>query len=65
MHLTLEEAAQRLGKTVRQVRYLIQTGALRADKSSGRWRIDAADLPLSEPQRAASWLRSSSFVTPP
>jgi excisionase family DNA binding protein len=53
MHLTLEEAAQRLGKTVRQVRYLIQTGALRADKSSGRWRIDAADLPLSEPQRAA------------
>ena len=35
------------------MRYLIQTGALRANKTGGRWLIDAADLPLSEPQRAA------------
>jgi len=53
MQLSLEQAAERLGKSVRQVRYLIQTGALRAAKTGGRWLIEAADLPLSEPQRAA------------
>jgi excisionase family DNA binding protein len=53
MQLSLEQAAERLGKSVRQVRYLIQTGALRANKTGGRWLIEAADLPLSEPQRAA------------
>jgi len=46
MQLSLEQAAERLGKSVRQVRYLIQTGALRANKTGGRWLIDAADLPL-------------------
>ncbi len=53
MQLTLQQAAERLGKSVRQVRYLIQKGWLRANKSGGRWLIEAADLPLSEPQRAA------------
>jgi len=53
MQLSIQQAAERLGKSVRQVRYLIQTGALHATKSGGRWLIDAADLPLSEPQRAA------------
>ncbi len=53
MQLSLEQAAERLGKSVRQWRYLIHTHALRANKAGGRWLIDAADLPLSEPQRAA------------
>ena len=53
MQLSLQEAAERLGKSVRQVRYMIQNGHLRAVKSGGRWSIDAADLPLSPPQRAA------------
>jgi excisionase family DNA binding protein len=53
MQLSLQQAAERLGKSVRQVRYLIQTGALPAQKSGGRWLIAAADLPLSEGQRAA------------
>lgn len=53
MQLTLEQAAERLGKSVRQVRYLIKTGGLRAVKAGPRWLIDAADLPLSDGQRAA------------
>jgi hypothetical protein len=46
MQLILEQAAERLGKSVRQVRYLIQTG--------GRWLIEAAVLPLSAPQGAGA-----------
>jgi excisionase family DNA binding protein len=61
MQLSLEQAAQRLGKSVRQVRYLIQTGALRAAKTGGRWLIDAADLPLSAPQRAAVGRRETAL----
>ncbi len=53
MQLSIEQAAERLGKSVRQVRYLIQSGVLHATKIGGRWLIAAADLPLSEPQRAA------------
>jgi len=53
MDLTLEEAATRLGKTVRQVRYLIQTERLPARKFGGRWVIKSGDLSLSEEQRHA------------
>jgi len=61
MQLSLQQAAERLGKSVRQVRYLIQTGALPARKSGGRWLIAAADLPLSESQRAAVGRRESAL----
>ena len=53
MRITIDEAAARLGKSARQVRYLIQNGGLGANKVNGRWLIEADDLPLSEPQRAA------------
>jgi hypothetical protein len=53
MLLSLEQAAERLGKTTRQVRYLIKQGRLPAQKQAGRWMIDADDLPLSDPQKAA------------
>jgi excisionase family DNA binding protein len=53
MQLGIEEAAKRLGKSARQMRYLIQTGQLPAKKTGGRWLIEAQDLPLSEKQRAA------------
>ncbi|MCI0666941.1 MAG: helix-turn-helix domain-containing protein [Methylococcaceae bacterium] len=54
MNLTLDEAAIRLGKSKRQVRYLIDTGKLPAKKSAGRWFIDSNDLPLSEGQQSAA-----------
>jgi hypothetical protein len=54
MLLTLEEAAARLGKSVRQIRYMIQCGNLRAEKRAGRWFVDLRDPDLpSGPQAAA------------
>lgn len=53
MVLSLAEAARLLGKSERQVRYLIQTGQLAAKKHQGRWRIRREDLPLSEGQERA------------
>lgn len=47
MQLTLDEAATQLGKTVRQVRYMIQQGKLPAKKVGGRWFIASKDLPKS------------------
>ena len=48
MILSLTDAARLLGKTPRQVRYLIQHGDLPAEKVNGRWHVKRADLPLSE-----------------
>ena len=53
MMLTLHQAGDALGKTPRQIRYLIEQGGLKAAKREGRWMIDSEDLPLSEGQRAA------------
>ena len=53
MKLTLEQAAVRLGKSERQIRYLIQSGKLVAEKVGGRWLIDSEQLPLSDGQRLA------------
>ena len=44
MQLTLSEAAAVLGKSERQVRYLISQGKLGASKSAGRWVIDSGKL---------------------
>jgi len=53
MLISLSEAATILGKTERQVRYLIKTGRLSARKAANRWLIDDTDLPLSDGQRRA------------
>ncbi len=44
MELTLKEAAQRLGRSVRQIRYLIEQGRLKAHKRGGVWFVDPATL---------------------
>lgn len=59
MNLSLNQAAERLGKTRRQIRYLIQQGKLPARKDGGRWVVDAADLPLSAAQQAAGARRDA------
>lgn len=51
MQLTLEQTATRLGKSKRQVLYLIQTNRLPAEKVAGRWSIESDSLPLSEGQQ--------------
>ncbi len=53
MNLTLDEAAARLGKSPRQVRYMINAGRLEAAKFGGRWMIDSDHLDLSEAQQQA------------
>lgn len=46
MDVSLDEAAVLLGKSARQVRYLIQQGRLTAKKDGSRWVIRREDLPL-------------------
>ncbi len=53
MHLTVDQAAARLGKSARQIRYLIKARQLPARKFGGRWVIDSEDLNLSEGQTRA------------
>ncbi len=53
MDLSLSEAARLLGKSDRQVRYLIRAGTLPARKKNGRWIVRRDDLPLSDKQERA------------
>ncbi len=53
MKLNLSQAAERLGKTRRQIRYMIQQGRLKAGKDGGRWVVDSDDLPLTDAGQAA------------
>jgi hypothetical protein len=52
MELSLTEAAHLLGKTERQIRYLLRNGSLRGRKDGPRWLVDRDSLPLTEAQRA-------------
>jgi len=61
MDLTLDQAAALLGKTARQVRYMIQQGRLPARKSGKRWLIADADLPRSAGQVAAASRREGAL----
>lgn len=53
MDLSLAEAARLLGKSERQLRYLIKTGKLPARKVEGRWRLVREELPLTPGQERA------------
>ena len=57
MKLSLQEAAALIGKTPRQIRYLIKTGKVSAQKKKGRWVIESTSLPLSEGQSKAAAAR--------
>ena len=46
MHLSIQQAATLLGKTRRQVIYLIEQQRLAARKEGGRWVIEKDDLAL-------------------
>ncbi|MCB9795822.1 MAG: hypothetical protein H6741_24260 [Alphaproteobacteria bacterium] len=54
MELSLSDAARLLGKTPRQLRYLIKMGKVPATKAdNGRWVLKSEELPLSEGQLRA------------
>ncbi len=52
--LSLSEAARLLGKSDRQLRYLIAKGEIRARKVGRQWRLRRRDLPLSKGQEKAA-----------
>lgn len=54
MELSLEEAAAQLGKSARQVRYMIRNKTLPARKVGGRWLVTTDALPRSEGQQQAA-----------
>ena len=58
MELTVQEAARILGKSERQVRYLIRTSKLPASKRDGQWRISRGDLPSRPGQERAQQLKA-------
>jgi len=62
MQLNLEQAADRLGQSVRQVRYLIQSGVLPAAKTGGRRLIAAAAF--SFPRASSAGVKSSLTSSP-
>ncbi len=51
MQLSVTNVATVLGKSSRQVRYMIQQGQLKAVREGKGWRIDADSLPLGEAER--------------
>lgn len=53
MEVSLNEAAVLMGKTPRQVRYLLQQAKITARKVDNVWVIDAESLPLNDAQKAA------------
>jgi len=53
MELTLDEAALLTGRTVRQIRYLVEKGRIPARRDGARWLVDRADLPAPRPILAA------------
>lgn len=54
MKLSIDQAATRLGKTHRQVRYLIQKGKLPAEKIGGRWMVEIEQTDNKAPARQAA-----------
>ncbi len=52
MKLSISEVATVLGKSERQVRYLIRKGELRAVKEGKKWAVASDDLPLDEGRKA-------------
>ncbi len=51
--LSLSEAARLLGKSERQLRYLISNGRIKARKVGRQWSLRRSDLPLSDGQEKA------------
>ncbi len=54
MELTISEAAHLIGKSNRQIRYLIKNGKLPAHKRGGQWFVKRSELPLTQAQAMAA-----------
>ena len=61
MQLTLNETAARLGKSVRQIRYMITQNRLPAQRDGKRWLVNEDDLPESAAQNRVGKKRRQRF----
>jgi len=61
MKLSLSQAAEKLGKTRRQIRYMIQQQRLPARKDGGRWVVDSEALPQSDEAQASRTRQEAGF----
>ena len=59
MQLSLEQAAEALGKNRRQIKYLIEQGRLPAIKIGGRWVIEREDLQMDEATQQRSSVKQA------
>lgn len=62
MKLSLTEAARLLGKSPRQLRYLMKTGALKGEKLEGRWVFDESTLPVSPAREKARQVKAEELT---
>jgi len=63
MQLSLDQTAVVLGKSVRQIRYMIQQGKLPAKKVNGRWVVERNALPRQGDQKHAATRRQHALRT--
>ena len=61
MELTLDEVATLLGKSDRQIRYMIEQETLPAVKKGKRWMIREEDIPQSHKQSYVANQRKKRF----
>lgn len=61
MPLSLQDAVQILGKTRRQMLYMIEHGHLPAKKVGGRWVIERADLQVDDAVQQRTSLKQARF----
>lgn len=59
MELSLTDAARLLGKSERQVRYMVKTGRLEGRKDGARWVFERDALPLGPGQERAREIKAS------
>src|SRR5437870_3594884 len=61
MQLSLQQTADILGKTRRQVLYMIEQGKLQAKKAGGRWVVDRTDLQVDEARQQRASQQQARF----
>jgi excisionase family DNA binding protein len=61
MQLSLQEAMQILGKTRRQVLYMIDQGRLPARKVGSRWVVERADMQVDEAVQQRTFQKQARF----
>lgn len=62
MKLTLTEAARTLGKSPRQLRYLMKQGELKGEKVEGRWVFDDTLLPRTSAQKQRAQAKAQDLL---